>query len=68
MRVPRALSAALCAGLGLAACRAGGEAGRPHGATVSIGAIEWYVDYEAALAEARRRDAPLWAHFGEDPG
>ena len=33
-----------------------------------IGLIPWYTDYDTALAEAKRRKAPLWVHFGENPG
>ena len=36
--------------------------------TVPIGDVEWYVDYDAAVEVARRRDVPLWVHFGENPG
>ena len=35
---------------------------------VTIGNVEWYVDYEDALAIARAQDKALWVHFGEDPG
>ena len=35
---------------------------------VTIGAIRWYVDYEAALTVARAQDKALWVHFGENPG
>ena len=37
-------------------------------AKVQIGAIHWYVDYEAAVAVAREQDRALWVHFGETPG
>lgn len=35
---------------------------------VRIGDIQWYVDYDAALAIAREQDKALWVHFGENPG
>ena len=36
--------------------------------TVRIGSIDWYVNYEDALAEAKRTGRPVWLHFGENPG
>lgn len=36
--------------------------------TVTIGCITWYVDYDAALAIAKKQNKPLWLHFGENPG
>lgn len=36
--------------------------------TVRIGSIDWYVNYDAALAEAKRTNRPVWLHFGENPG
>ena len=36
--------------------------------TVRIGSIDWYVDYDEALAEAKRTQRPVWLHFGENPG
>jgi hypothetical protein len=35
---------------------------------VRIGGVDWYVDYEVALAQARAVGKPLWVHFGENPG
>ena len=35
---------------------------------VTIGGIKWYVDYDQALADAKKKDKPLWLHFGENPG
>jgi len=55
----------------LGACRAAEDASTSPAevpATVAIGDIEWYVDYDAAVEVARRRDVPLWVHFGENPG
>jgi hypothetical protein len=37
-------------------------------ATVEIGKIRWYVDYEQARAIAEATQQPLWVHFGEHPG
>jgi hypothetical protein len=45
-----------------------GEVRSGRGEQVRIGAIDWYVDYAAALEVARERDRPLWVHFGEHPG
>lgn len=36
--------------------------------TVRIGSIDWYVNYDEALADARRTNRPVWLHFGENPG
>jgi len=36
--------------------------------TVRIGSIDWYVNYEDAMAEAKRSQRPVWLHFGENPG
>ena len=36
--------------------------------TVRIGSISWYVNYEDALADAKRTNRPVWLHFGENPG
>lgn len=66
--------APLAAGLLVLACQADpappGE--RTHGhaeaAQVRIGAIDWYVDYDAALEIAKAQDKALWVHFGENPG
>jgi hypothetical protein len=38
------------------------------GGTVRIGAIDWYTDYDQAMAVARKAGKPLWLHFGENPG
>lgn len=35
---------------------------------VKIGKIDWYVDYDAALAVAKKEKKLLWLHFGENPG
>jgi hypothetical protein len=72
----RSLGPALCGvliGLALSGCRmdpaddqsppAGGAA-----AQVSIGLVQWYVDYGVALDIAREQGKPLWVHFGEHPG
>ena len=37
-------------------------------ATVRIGSIDWYVNYDQALEVARESGKPLWLHFGENPG
>jgi len=36
--------------------------------TVRIGSIDWYVNYDDALADAKRTNRPVWLHFGENPG
>lgn len=36
--------------------------------TVRIGSINWYVNYDDALADAKRTNRPVWLHFGENPG
>ncbi len=36
--------------------------------TVRIGAIDWYVKYEDAMAAAKESNRPIWLHFGENPG
>ena len=36
--------------------------------SVRIGSIHWYVNYEDAMAEAKRSGRPVWLHFGENPG
>ena len=36
--------------------------------TVRIGSIDWFVDYDQALAYAKQTNKPLWLHFGENPG
>lgn len=36
--------------------------------TVRIGSIEWYVNYDDALADAKKTNRPVWLHFGENPG
>ena len=41
---------------------------KPEPKMVTIGKIKWYVDYDAALAAAKRAGKPLWVHFGENPG
>jgi len=60
---------------GLVACRS--DVGSPDGGTperagslerTRIGAIAWYVDYDAAVEVAREEDKALWVHFGEHPG
>lgn len=61
----RAAAAALVAAP-LAACALGPTP--ETSAMVQIGAIDWYVDYEAALEIAREQDRALWVHFGENPG
>jgi hypothetical protein len=66
-------AAAALAILAVLACR-GKPGAEPPAETVAaaglvrIGAIDWYVDYAAALEVARERDRPLWVHFGEHPG
>jgi len=40
----------------------------PAAEQVLIGDVNWYVDYDAALAIAHEVDKPLWVHFGENPG
>ena len=47
-----------------------GSDARPSGdaETVRIGSIDWYVNYEDAMAEAKRSKRPVWLHFGENPG
>lgn len=41
---------------------------KPEPKMVTIGKIKWHVDYDAALAAAKREGKPLWVHFGENPG
>ena len=36
--------------------------------TVRIGSIDWYVNYDDALADAKQTNRPVWLHFGENPG
>lgn len=36
--------------------------------TVRIGSIDWYVNYDDALADAKKTNRPVWLHFGENPG
>ena len=36
--------------------------------TVRIGSIDWYVNYDDALANAKQTNRPVWLHFGENPG
>ena len=36
--------------------------------SVRIGSIDWYVNYDDALADAKRTNRPVWLHFGENPG
>lgn len=36
--------------------------------TVTIGEVQWYTDYDQAMAVAREQNKPLWLHFGENPG
>lgn len=60
-------------GLGLLAYACHSASDGPQDAStgperVTIGAVRWYVDYDAALDVARREDLPLWVHFGENPG
>lgn len=40
----------------------------PDDATVTIGGITWYTDYDHALKAARKANKPLFLHFGENPG
>lgn len=40
----------------------------PNAQTVRIGEIDWYVDYEDAMAAAQASNRPVWLHFGENPG
>lgn len=66
-------SAACCLALAacllcLGACRSGGGPEGNGAVQVEIGAVRWYVDYEAAQELARRETKPLWMHFGENPG
>lgn len=45
------------------------ESAETTGATlVRIGGIDWYSDYDQALARAKEVQKPLWLHFGENPG
>lgn len=37
-------------------------------ATVRIGDITWYTNYDQAMSIAKKQDKPLWLHFGENPG
>jgi len=61
---------AMVLGLGAAACRMDPEASASVSTAkrVTIGDVQWYVDYDAALAIAREQDKALWLHFGENPG
>jgi hypothetical protein len=66
-----ALGLVLAIGVGSLACRL--DESRPSAAPsaatrVTIGEIEWYVDYDAAVEVAREQDKALWVHFGENPG
>jgi len=69
-----ALPVALALALTLGACmqpdhpQADAQEPAAHEARLTIGSIRWFVDLDAALAEARRVDKPLWVHFGEHPG
>lgn len=36
--------------------------------TVRIGDVNWYTDYDQAMAVAQKQNKPLWLHFGENPG
>jgi len=36
--------------------------------TVRIGSIDWFVNYDDALAYAKQARRPVWLHFGENPG
>ena len=75
---PRSLvTLAAAAVLGLAACQSDAHVSAPADAeeaptaaaeTRRIGKIDWYLDYDAALAVARQENKALWVHFGEDPG
>jgi len=40
----------------------------PNAQTVRIGEIDWYVNYEDAMAAAKASNRPVWLHFGENPG
>ena len=62
-----ALGAALVATF-VGACRSDDSAPQSGAAQVQIGAVRWYVDYDAALEVAREQDKALWVHFGENPG
>ena len=35
---------------------------------VTIGGINWYVNYDEALQVAKQENKPIWLHFGENPG
>jgi hypothetical protein len=64
---------ALALGLGAGGCRSDARANADDSAEpvpqqVTIGDINWFVDYDAALASAREQDKALWVHFGENPG
>lgn len=66
-RLRPSLGLALAAAL-VGACRLRGGAENSGPEQVEIGAVRWYVDYDAALAVAREQDKALWVHFGENPG
>lgn len=38
------------------------------GKTVRIGSVDFWVDYDDALAYAKENQLLLWLHFGENPG
>lgn len=46
----------------------GGQKELEMGKTVRIGAIDFWVDYDAALAYAKANNLRVWLHFGENPG
>ena len=47
---------------------ASSDAALAEAQTVRIGAIDWYVNYDQAMAAARQTCRPVWLHFGENPG
>lgn len=57
-----------CAGPPASQSAVGIETAAGNGETVRIGSIDWYVNYDEALAEAKRTQRPVWLHFGENPG
>lgn len=72
-RVARWATALMALGMGATACRVetrtpGTSASGSSPEKVTIGDVDWYVDYDAALGIAREQDKALWVHFGENPG
>ena len=47
---------------------AGQNAAPADAQIVRIGSINWYVNYDQALAAAKQTGRPVWLHFGENPG